>query len=152
MGKSPGGAVEIVDADPGLVFIRNGDEAIYRCPECWQQAELLNEPLLDSSYECTADVRPPEPPGIVIHEFSDTECYADVRTYFTYVVLEDGSVWEWTNTGGWTDMFIFSMFGIAGCLIGTLAAFFGTVIFQLYWFTRKKRAALAQHLETPAPQ
>lgn len=144
LGMPPGGALEFVDANSTYVYVRNKTGDIYRCPQCWEEAEPPEKPLIDSTRFCPpGDVRIPSDPGEVKQRLGGLECYADATSYYQYVILSDGSVWAWSLLRGSYGFFLYPLLAITGCFFGVIPIF----VFLIYRVAKKKHT----HSQTSIP-
>lgn len=123
LGAPPGGAVDILDADASFVYVLTSQDQVYRWLVNWEKAEPLERLLLDPDRVCEPFApRLPDPPGKVVDRIEGTQCYADGAAYFQYVLLEDGSVWEWGYVTSPLMLSLYPLLGIAGCFFGAFLA------------------------------
>lgn len=125
LGEPPGGAIEFVDANAIYVYVKNKTGKLYRnpgytiCENCWEPATSLEEPLIDPAKTCPGgNAAIPAPPGEAVRRLAGRECYADAVADFEYVILADGSVWEWVFFRGAYGLLIYPLFAVCGCLAG----------------------------------
>lgn len=98
-------------------------DEVYRWLINWEKALPLERPLLDPDRVCELlTPRLPPPPGEVVERFEGTQCYADGAAYFQYVLVEDGSLWEWNFIASPFMLSLYPLLGIAGCIAGALLA------------------------------
>jgi hypothetical protein len=141
LGSPPGGAVDILDADASYVYVKTSDGEVYRWLIRWEKAPPLDHPLLEGDRICEPMTpRLPDPPGEVIDRIQGTECYADGAAYFDYVLLDDGSVWQWGFTTSPLMLMLYPIIGIAGCLVGLIVAGFLAILAKVL-SSRRQRAA-----------
>ena len=135
LGTPPGGALEFVDANSTYAYVRNQSGDLYRCPHCWEEAEPLEQPLVEPTRFCPpANVRVPPDPGEVIKRLGGWECHADAITYYQYVILSDGSVWVWSLLRGSYGFLFYPLFAICGCFFGLIPL----LAFLIYGVAKKK--------------
>jgi hypothetical protein len=80
------------------LFVQAAEGRIYRC--CWSVAELPPYPAYPSThFPCESSLARPTPPGTVVDQIERTYCGADYGIFYQYVLLEDGSVWQWSYAG-----------------------------------------------------
>jgi hypothetical protein len=139
LGAPPGGAVDILDADESFVYAMTSQNEVYRWLTTWEKAQPLEHPLLDPNRVCEPlTPRLPSPPGKVIDRIEGTQCYADGAAYFHYVLLEDGSVWEWGFVTSPLMLSLYLFLSLAGCVVGAVLAGFLAILIQILGSTRSR--------------
>ena len=126
LGAAPGGGVEILTADIGVVYVAAGTGKAYGCKhrgrtadrDCWHEAQ---EPLIVDD-DTKFDVRLFEgevvaPSGTVLDSLDVTIWRAEDVFETRYVLLEDGTVWKWEYDVGSYWSFTLLVLGLAAGLV-----------------------------------
>ena len=133
LGNPPKPATKFLDASLGSVIVQtsNGDLFIYD-PEYtfwwddfgtpvgeWKGTNSSTIEWDENDCNYSAYLAPP-PPGVVIDRINDTFCF-EFSKEARYVLLEDGSVWWWSNRDDRLQFLLMCPYGIGGFLIGLMA-------------------------------
>ena len=75
-----------------------------------------------------------KPPGNVIDSKEFHLCGADVDVQLNYVILDDRTLWKWSNGSSWGEILIIQ----ALCILGGFVGFIGGISYAVF---RRKRIA-----------
>lgn len=148
LGTPPSGAVQIIQLAGEEIYVKAADGETYSCgfrsqDRCWVRAKPLDPPLNEGSwapsysYDATPEVSVSERSASISYwhfEGGTSTRWFELRA--------DGSVWS--RVTGINPM-IFLLFLVEGTLAGGLLGFFGSVLFALVQYLRRRaRAKVAQ--------
>ena len=146
----PDRAMEIIDSDTSIVYVRSATGKIYGCrmpalTECWHEAsEPLALPLRHRRIPVKDTFNPPSNAVSTLGVAYDVIPEAGIEVYFA--VLPDGTVWWWRHE---SPHALYSLFGwLMAPVVGLLILLFFTPIYLgalILWLSRTKprRAAIS---------
>ncbi|MBN1429212.1 MAG: hypothetical protein JXB07_12630 [Anaerolineae bacterium] len=122
-----------VDDDTQTLYVQSTSGHYYAC--CWQLVE--QPPQLDESPGQCSLSEMPSPPGKVLENMTHAECGGEWFVQYSYVLLSDGSVWEWQLTpNAYEGIGVLSR-GLFYSICGTLSGLgIGILLVALPWFVR----------------
>ncbi len=122
-------AVRIITYDTRSLYVSTESEKIYIC-DVWGDIceEVGDQDVVDHPDLCkSAHQLVPNPPDKPIDQREFHLCGADMTIQLDYVILDDGTIWEWSNSFGWAEGLIFR----ALCVSGGAVGFVGGIIYAL---------------------
>jgi hypothetical protein len=92
----------------------------------WRIVKEVNQEA--SGYECAGKFSTPNPPGKIVSQLESHPCIVDSSTQVNYIILEDGSIWQWGKSVPEFEE-IWALFGLSisvliGGGLGVLGGFF----------------------------
>ena len=136
LGSPPAKVTGLLQIDRGELYVAAADDQIFKC--CWERSELPEFPSFPPShFPCEVPQEKPTPPGTIVDRLEVTYCGADYGLAYSYVLLDDGSVWKWAFTqdplAGIGILLLYSLGGIGGGLL------LGVAIAVWSWRRRRKK-------------
>jgi hypothetical protein len=122
LGSPPTRVTRLLRIDADGAYVAASDDQVYKC--CWEPSELRESPSYPSShFPCEGDQDRPTAPGKVIDQQEVAYCGPDYGISYALVLLDDGSVWEWSYASnplaGIGILLSYALAGIAsGFLLG----------------------------------
>jgi hypothetical protein len=118
------------------LFITSDDDVIYECDLrkgiCTQIPPNIGNKHPDLCHTMHRPVA--KPPGNEIDSREFHLCGADVKVQLNYAILDDRTIWEWTEFSSWGDYFIIQTL----CILGGIIGFIGGITYSLI---RRRRIA-----------
>jgi len=114
----PDRITELALIDWADLYVQTEGEKILKC--CWVESELPRSPSGPAShFPCESTLLKPTPPGRALDRLDVTYCGPDYAPSYSYVLLEDGTVWRWSYSGGGLAAFgAILTYGLCGLGLG----------------------------------